>query len=176
MTDAYAICATFVDYSLVKTRSAFRLVFELPIEQQASVFAALGYPVPGTDIWCGIVLLDPAAVAGSRPPQDPPIPQDSPAHGAGAKNLAKSWAAKEAYRNKTPGEKRVVKAALLIEDARFQTWIGARDGNTADKMLKLVCGLKSKSELAYDEAAQRHFDVMCLEFEAAMNRIAEQRG
>jgi hypothetical protein len=118
---------------------------------------------------------DPAAVVGSRPVPTPAQAPQATASEPGAKNLAKSWVAKEAYRNKSPGEKAVVLASLLIKDAEFQLWAGAQDERHADHMLKVWCGITSKSELADNEAAQTKLNAMRLEFEMAMGRIAEVR-
>jgi hypothetical protein len=122
---------------------------------------------------------DPAAVAGSRPPPCAAQAPQAEAQEGGAKNLAKSWAAKEAYRNKSPGEKAVALASLLIKDAEFQRWVGAAEYSDpqlrADHMLKTWCDIKSKGELTYNEAARIRLDEMRLEFEMAMGRIAEPR-
>jgi hypothetical protein len=130
---------------------------------------------------------DPATVAGSPPPRAAPAPQ-AEAQEAGAKNLAKSWAAKEVYRNKTAGEKAVVLASLLIKDAEFQRWLGilVEDGDgketkiraeeIADRMLKKRCEIGSKSDLADSKVAQIELNKMRIEFERATQRIAEVRG
>jgi hypothetical protein len=175
MTNSRAIRACFTKYQMAQGRKVLQLIFETPLEHQADVFEKLGYPMPDTDRWCGIALLDPDAVSGSRPVPMPAQAPQATASEPGAKNLAKSWVAKEAYRNKSPGEKAVVLASLLIKDAEFQLWAGAQDERHADHMLKVWCGITSKSELADNEAAQTKLNAMRLEFEMAMGRIAEVR-
>jgi hypothetical protein len=192
MTDARAIRATFSDYKTVKTRRTLQLVMEVPIEQQADVFEKLGYPMPDAERWVAIALLDPDAVSGSRPPPRAAFAPPAEAQEGGAKNLAKSWVAKEAYRDKTPGEKAVVIASMLIKDPEFQQWVGAmkhghdtNDPRTsglvqrhADAMLKVWCfgsASHSKSEFTDNETARIKLDEMRLEFEMAMGRRAEVR-
>jgi hypothetical protein len=46
MTDAAIIQAEYVEWKMVKTRKALQLIFEVPLEHQAMVQAALGTPMP----------------------------------------------------------------------------------------------------------------------------------
>jgi hypothetical protein len=48
MTDAAIIQAEYVEWKMVKTRKALQLIFEVPLEHQAMVQAALGTPMPDT--------------------------------------------------------------------------------------------------------------------------------
>lgn len=53
------IQADFVDVKSVKTRSMIQLIFEIPIEEADNVMKALkGWPQPGTNRVCAIVLMD----------------------------------------------------------------------------------------------------------------------
>lgn len=58
MTDPTPIQADFVDAKSVPTRGVFRLIFDVPIEMADASLAALGgWPMPGTNRVCGIVVL-----------------------------------------------------------------------------------------------------------------------
>jgi len=83
MTDApAAIRATFSQYSMVKTRGVLVLHMEVALEQQADVFAALGYPLPGQETWVAIARLNPRA--GAKPEAALGAPPDSPNASAAA--------------------------------------------------------------------------------------------
>lgn len=49
MTSA-AIAGNYAEFKLVKTRGVFAITIEFAVERTAEVFAALGYPQPGTEI------------------------------------------------------------------------------------------------------------------------------
>lgn len=61
MTAPAAIKATYSEWKMVKTRKVLVLSFEVPLEQQAEVMAALGTPMPDTAIWVGIARLSETA-------------------------------------------------------------------------------------------------------------------
>ena len=128
----------------------------------------------------------PSARAGAPNPETPqaapvsgvPIvgqaasPAAEPAPGV---NPARSAAAKKLFRSKDAGEQAKARAGMLVDDPAFWRWIGARDAKHADGMLKTICGIESKKELAWDEAALIKFDELRLEFELASGRLAEIR-
>jgi hypothetical protein len=58
---AAAIKATYSEWKMVKTRKVLVLSFEVPLEQQAEVIAALGVPMPDTSIWVAIARLNETA-------------------------------------------------------------------------------------------------------------------
>lgn len=60
---AAVIAGSFADYRLVKSRGCLQLVIEVPVEQQGAAFAALGYPLPGTEIPVAVARLNPRAGA-----------------------------------------------------------------------------------------------------------------
>ena len=213
MTDARAVLAAFTEYRMVKTRSVLQLLVEIPLEQQADVFAKLGYPLPGAETWVAIALLNPATVvppsvvgspgsaeappsarAGAPNPEEfpknsPRIPQAAPTQGvpivgqaaspaaepAPGVNPVRSAAAKKLFHSKDAGEQSVTRAAMLVDTPAFWRWIGARDAKHADGMLKTICGIELKKELAWDETALAKFNELRLEFELASGRLAEIR-
>jgi len=64
VTAPAAIKATYSEWKMVKTRKALVLSFEVPLEQQAEVMAALGVPMPDRELWVGIARIsDEAAQA-----------------------------------------------------------------------------------------------------------------
>ncbi len=58
MADAAIIQAEYVEWKMVKTRKALQLIFEVPLEHQAKVQAALGTPMPDTSSPVAIARLD----------------------------------------------------------------------------------------------------------------------
>ena len=57
VTAPAAIKATYSEWKMVKTRKVLVLSFEVPLEHQAEVMAALGTPLPDAEIWVGIARL-----------------------------------------------------------------------------------------------------------------------
>lgn len=57
MTEPAAIKAVYTEWKMVRTRKALVLSFEVPLEQQAEVLAALGTPMPDTATWVAIARL-----------------------------------------------------------------------------------------------------------------------
>ncbi len=54
------IKACFSNYRTVPTRKSLQIILEVPLERQAEVFEALGYPMPDTDIWVVVARLNAA--------------------------------------------------------------------------------------------------------------------
>lgn len=52
-----AIKAVYHGYKPIPTRKAFQIILEVPEEAQAEVFATLGYPISGQDIWVAVARL-----------------------------------------------------------------------------------------------------------------------
>lgn len=61
MTAPAAIKATYSEWKMVKTRKVLVLSFEVPLEHQAEVMAALGTPMPDQEIWVAIARLNEVA-------------------------------------------------------------------------------------------------------------------
>ena len=158
-----AIRATFSDYRTVKSRKVLQLVMEVPIEYQAEVFAALGYPVPDADLWCGIARLQPGAgaEAGGRPqPAATPASEgSSPSAGA----FERSLQGKARYAESDEMAKAVTRAALLAKDARFRGWLEDEYGTAildeadAAERIRQVCRIVSRSEIGTKRDAYDRF-------------------
>lgn len=175
-----AIRATFAQYAMVKTRGVLVLHMEVPLEQQAEVFAALGYPLPGGEVWCGIARLVPEA-------QRPPARRAE--NGTAAQEITPSRAAaseqgKARYAAASDMEKALVRAARLSDDRRFCEWVGAQlyvDESTADEIDAIqfirdtCCAGKSRKLIAEDPACYDAFVRMETEYLIAAGILAEPR-
>lgn len=162
---AKPIRATFAGYRPVPSRSVGALTFEVPLEELDAAVAALGgTPLPSRSAWVAIVRLGddrPAAGAahredaGATPSLDPPAAEPKPTPA-------------ERYAGKTEGQKAVVRAGLLCEDAEFQKWItekhfyvwsttqGSPNHRVAETV-RILCGVPSRAGIGTDENAMAAF-------------------
>jgi len=188
MTDAAAIQATFSDYRTVKGRKVLQIIFEVPIERQGEVFAALGYPMPDAERWCAIALLrDPAPLPGSRRlAQDEDdastVRSRHPPGGAHhVKDPVRSQAGKARYAESDDMQRAEIRAAMLMHDEVFQYWVATHSPAkviseaAADHFIKTRCGIESKRDLASNEAAYEEFRKMETEFAFYAKRLPEVR-
>jgi hypothetical protein len=124
MTDA-AFQATFSDFKLVKTRKVGQFVFEVPVEQIDGALKVLGgMPRADAEAWVGIARL------------------------TGPKAASETSVAP-----KTPGEKAVIRAALLCKEPEFQRFLNAKDEEHAATLLRVRLNIKSRGLLASDSEA-----------------------
>ena len=132
MTQATPIKATFSDCRLVKGRKVFQLVFETPIEAADDALAALGgLPRPDIEKWFGIVALD-LSKAVNDPPEKP---------NSAPRNFADLPAPQQ--------------AALRCNDPNFQKFlVSDGDAEKAANRVRLICHVKSRSELATNADAR----------------------
>lgn len=134
-----AIRGTYADFKLVKTRQVAQIIIEVPLERAKEVIDLLGLPDYGAEQWVAIAPLETEAVE-SR--------------------------AKSAYRDKTPGEQAVARAAILCGKAAFQTWMRVRaqpdqagwlDGQDHETCtvtrLREAIGVVSRAEIATSDTA-----------------------
>ena len=142
-----AVAAEFVDFKLVKTRSAAQLVFEVPIEKADEVLDFLGgVPRPGRAIWVGMarISVEPEA----KKEQHPLVTR--------AVMLCKD----ERFQ-------RWVSTMLgFVTDYN-------EDG--ARRKLLVYCGITSRSELATNEEAQLKFLPLEAKFIVDVGLRAERR-
>lgn len=151
---AAAIKATWATYKPVPTRNVLQLTLEVPLEQQADVFEKLGYPVPGTEKWVGVALLNTSAT------EKPPSPE-------------KTGAAERRAFSQLPLSQQ---AALMCERSDFQQWLNCRNADEAAEHVRFLCGVISRSELSTDAKAGGHWRELYGKFLADTGRVAEQRG
>ncbi len=145
-----AISGTFSEYQMVKSRGVLVLKVEVPLESQSAVFAALGYPLPGEEIWVAVARL------GGKPAEQSGQDLDTP---------SRSESGKVRFRALPGGEKTVVRAALLAKDLDFQMWVAADTEDDAATYIREQCGVASRKEFASDSAACEKFDDMMFEFQ-----------
>ena len=163
--NAAALRATFSDYRTVKTRKVLQLILEVPLEQQADVFAALGYPVPDSDIWVAIARLNPGAgaEADGRPGFNV-LPceigderLDSPVR------ITASERGKARYAEADEMAKAVTRAALLAKEPRFREWLADEFGTCvfdeadAAERIRIICHISSRSEIGTKRDAYDRF-------------------
>lgn len=132
---AAVIAGSFADYRLVKSRSVLQVIVEIPIEMQGAAFAALGYPLPGTEIPVAVARLNPRG--GPEPerivsPASQATPAASDAGDAGGRTAGSIPATgaiqRQRYAAMSPEEQAVTRAALLCQDVRFRAWVPAQWG------------------------------------------------
>jgi hypothetical protein len=185
---AAAIRGAYTNYRLVPSRNVVQAVIEFPAEQQQDMFATLGYPLPGKEIWVAVALLrnpmeesSPREPPSERPPANISAADPPPLSLAGAtpkaKDLAKSERAREWFAQLDEEDKVVANAAMLCKDPAFQAWVGATDEVDAAFILRWRCDrINSRKELATNPRARALFDALLAKFQLDTGRIAEARG
>ena len=150
-----AISAAFADFRIVKGRKVAQFVFETPLEAADEALRMLGgLPRPDAERWVGIAPLKakpttvPAPVATDAPPKE-----RRPFH-----TLPRSQ-----------------QAAILINDAAFQWWVGSnRTPAETDQMIKAHMGIASKRDLDQPGHALK-WDRLVEDFRAASGRTTWER-
>lgn len=137
--------ARFVDYARVATRNAFKLIFEIPLENADKALEVLGgTPVTGKEKWCALALLDPALFEKKgQAEQQPEAPAPSP--------------------EKVPhkSSKLSVEAFWMCRRRDFQEWLGVSGEDAADARVKSAIRIMSKTALDHNrDAAQRWHDLV----------------
>lgn len=155
MSAPAAIQATFSTYKPVPTRSVLQLVFEVPIERQADVFAALGYPLPGEERMVAVALLK----------ESKPVP-----------NVVPLPAGETKPRRRLADMPLSQRAALLCGDVAFRRYFGQPDEASAAQELRERCGVASRAELDHKPFAAEAFRRLVAEYEQSTGRMAERRG
>lgn len=166
-----AIQGSFADYKLVKTRSVLQLVIEVPVENQAEVFAALGYPMPGEETHVAVARLQnlsetvdelreivaDAVEAGDW--HDEPPPASDPMKAARTR------------------------AVLLCKDERFQNWalagrwiLAGMEVVEAAKWMRSTLRIDSRREIATDRDTYKRFLLLEARYKAETGQMAEERG
>ena len=132
MTEPAAFQATFSDFKLIKGRKVVQLVFEVPIEMSDAALKVLGgMPRADAEAWVGIARL------------------------TGPKAASEASVAP-----KTPGEKAVIRAALLCKEPDFWKYIGARDETHAAALLRAALDIPSRKMLATESSALEMFHIL----------------
>ena len=116
-----AIRAAFADWRPVKSRAVLQLVLEVPIEQTKLVLDTLGAPIPGTEKWVGVALLN--LEAGIPPPacetKEEPLPGAAGEAGLPAPSTASASGSRRRFAD-LPLPQQV---ALRCQDEQFRRWV-----------------------------------------------------
>lgn len=175
---AAAIRATFAQYAMVKTRGVLVLHMEVPLERQAEVFAALGYPLPGNEVWCGIARLVPEA----QQPGDRRAENGIGAQEPTPARVAASEQGKARYAAASDMERALVRACRLPKDGRFREWLSAETNTAAlneDEAVQYLrdacCKGGSRKLIAENRLCFDAFVAMETEFLIAAGILAEPR-
>ncbi|HBR26842.1 MAG TPA: hypothetical protein DD732_07405, partial [Rhizobiales bacterium] len=171
-TAAAAIRATFSQYAMVKTRGVLVLHMEVPLEQQAEVFAALGYPLPGNEVWCAVARLDVSVADVSVEHLDRQSVDEAP-----SVRITAAERGKQRYATASDMQRALTRAALLPKDPRFQAWAigGAQDGpESAEQFVReTCCAGESRKLIAEDRVCFDAFIRMETSFLVETNQMAE---
>lgn len=153
-----AISASFADFRIVKGRKVAQLIFETPLEAADEALRMLGgLPRPDAERWVGIAPLVGKPQAEQQPASPPPEPE------------------KVKERKPFHTLPRSQQAAILINDAAFQSWVGSnRTPEETDQMLKAHMGIASKRDLDQPAHAEK-WDRMVATFRADAGRQTWER-
>lgn len=146
-----ALQATYSDLKIIKTRGAFQLIFELPLENFNDAMAVLGgAPRPDREVWVAIARLNPSLARQDAPPQltghavealPPPPPHAATLESAKPKpKVKRSWFDLPA----------VQRASMRCDDHRFWGWLHAigrtpeaSEAATLDYVRRIAAGSRS---------------------------------
>lgn len=187
MSAPAAISGSFADYRLVKSRSVLQLVIEVPVEQQGAAFAALGYPLPGTEIPVAVARMN--SPAGTHQPSNERIEATGSSPGKDApRPVGEPSSAYQRYHNASAPQRAVMRAAMLAKDVRFRAWIPQQDdcpfGTPFDTVSETeaeiyirtrCCGSNSRKLIAEVPEYMDRFLMMETEFKIAVGEAAEPR-
>jgi hypothetical protein len=157
-----AIAALFWDVRTVKTRSAYQLILEIPLEQADAALKLLGgTPITGQERWVGIA----------------PLASDGDRSGRSEKPESASRSAP------SEGERLRTQAVMLCREPLFWDWMGAsKDQDDTSRMvvatvhMRMKLGIASRSELATNPEAQQKFRDLVAQYRAETGQMAEKRG
>lgn len=160
------IRASFADYRTVKSRMVLQLIFEVPLESSKAVFDRLGFPMPDTENWVAIAMLNAGPHNATVDELPSSVPQESNGAAQGQRPATRSW-----Y-DMRPSQR----AAILAGDQKFRQFLrnvyyasDVRCAEEATAWLKARCGIDSRKKL--DEPDTEAADVFG-EIEANFRRSA----
>jgi len=134
---------------MVKTRKVLVLSFEVPLEAQADVMAALGTPMPDAETWVAIARLREPGAEPASVPVEPASGPDMLPPPKPRKSLAQI-------------------AGILCSSGAFQKWCGSKSADEAAEWLRGHCNITSRSQLDTNEDAAFIFRDLKGEFDAWM--------
>lgn len=142
MTDAAIIEAEYVEWKMVKTRKALQLIFEVPLEHQALVQAALGTPMPDTST--------PVAIARLR--LEPTSAEIAPVATAALDPPRKSASLAQI-------------AGILCNNGSFQKFIRVSNADEAADYVRAHCRVSSRANIDGNPDATAAFNALKGEYE-----------
>ncbi len=164
-----AFQATYADFKLIKTRGVVSVSFELPVEQARLALDVLGgMPVAASEVWCAIARLNPGADAKEV------------THGVTTAQSTEPKPRQEIHPRPSGGAKRTFhelsyaqQAGILCGEIRFRRFMEEKyqitmteaDGITAQGV-RLLCGVKSRSELMPKTQPGWRFERLVDEYQA----------
>jgi hypothetical protein len=147
MTDAAIIQATYSEWKMVKTRKVLVLSFEVPLEAQAAVMAALGTPMPDAETWVAIARLNlNAATAQAEPPA---IEHQPEADIRKPKSLAQI-------------------AGIICNEPAFWRYIDVPNAEEAAEYVRSRCGISTRSALDSNPDAAMVFRTLRADYQIWM--------
>lgn len=173
MTDAAAFRACFTDWRLIKGRKVVQVVLELPIEQADQAYQALGgMPNPAQSAWVAVARLKPERQVVPNRNNDSSPERD--------KSQPASEHPEPPVRARKPvaSEKRLAQqAGIMCAATDFQQFLiehhmmprHSPDGKLlherAATAVRLICGVKSRSEVIPGTSAAEKWDQLMGQFE-----------
>lgn len=143
-----AIQAEFTDYRPVKTRKTLQLIFEVPAEQQAAVFEALGYPIMGTSTWVAIARMATEAA---------PLASDPERRERKRSEIAAIKC--------NDAEFQVWLATRCPDEWDANYYVEKNSAAAATATVKDLLGIKSRTELDSDPAKAAAWDALLTDFD-----------
>jgi len=138
MSNLAVIRATYSEWKMVKTRKVLVLSFEVPLEHQEAVQAALGTPMPDQETW--------VAIARLAEPKLLPAPAD------------KDTPTKPARLSQIAG--------IISHEGGFARFCGENGHDDPVQAIYSVCGISSRRELDTNTEAAARFRNMKADYEA----------
>jgi hypothetical protein len=178
MTAAAAFQATYSDWRIIKGRKVVQIVFEVPLEGEGLAYQVLGgMPDPSKSVWCGIARLksgpteEPATVATEKsshverggPESHPPAARGDPREGIGDGVVTPEMSAIIHQSSRNPDKRLAKQAGMACADPLFRRFIngGLPNGcsqEEAAEQVRLMCGVKSRSEIVWGTPAGDAWD------------------
>ncbi len=151
VTDEAIIRAEYVEWKMVKTRKALQLIFEVPLEHQALVQAALGTPMPdvSTPVYIARLATE-AELSKGIDALTVPAEIEPPRKPASLAQIA----------------------GILCNEGGFQKWCGAKDKDEAAQYIRDHCEVDSRAHISGNENAMRVFADIRASYEAWLRDAA----
>lgn len=177
MTDAAAFKACFTDWRLIKGRKVVQVVLELPIEQADQAYQALGgMPNPAQSAWVAVARLKPERQVVPNRNNDSSSERDNAQPASEPEPPVRA-------RKPVASEKRLAQqAGIMCSDKMFQRFLAVHEmlgkhraegydvpeymEEVSARAVRLICGVKSRSEIVPGTPAAAEWDRLLSKFTA----------